>query len=332
MSRPLPDAFRVTLSDDAAMLLSEARAAAIAKLRAELTDAYAEALLDQLAEGHRPARRTQQPAAAPVEPPATERMRATGSPDGVWLYAVIRSDCKADLDAVTGVWGDAPVRCLDAGSLAVLVSDVCRDDVSRLAEATSASPGSDLIAAVRAHDAVIDTAFRAGPIVPLRFGTVVADDEAALRVLRSHGSTLTYELTRLSRAREWGVTLREIVHDQPVATDQPPAGGADYLRQRSSKRSEQARLMHDRHAAVSTARAQLSDLADETTYGPTHRDNGEQMLLNGSFLVNAAEEPAFLRACDELARTLSLQGVQLIRSGPWPPYHFVSVELEVQGA
>lgn len=330
----LPQRLDRALAEDVEAVLADVRSAAVARVRERLIERYAEALLAAV---------TSEPARRPKTEPASRPSESAGtppaaSPDAVWIYAVTRADGGAGIADALGVWQGAPVRCVTAGTLAAVVSDVNQAEMAGLVDPASGAPDPALIDAVRAHDAVVDAAFRNGPIVPLRFGTVVTDDHSVLRVLREHAGTLTDELSRLSRGREWGVTLSEIADERtpaptaPAAAPAPVATGTEYLQQRGSQRSARARQLHDRHAAVHQARTRLAALATEATYGPTRRDDGTQVLLNGSFFVDAAAEPEFLRSCDELARELSLEGIRVDRSGPWPPYHFVAVELEVHGA
>src|SRR5690554_2869368 len=71
-------------------------------------------------------------------------------------------------DATVEGVGGAPVRLVARGSLGALVSDVDPEDV----RAASRS--------LRAHARVLDAAVRAGPVVPLRFGTLVDGDDAVV--------------------------------------------------------------------------------------------------------------------------------------------------------
>lgn len=335
--RPLPPALRHHLAADAEQALAEVRSAAVARVRDQLVNEYATALLAELtdlerpqgsdrAADHQPVEKVE-PKRAPVDPPASDR----AAPDGVWMYAVVAEPAGLDTAELTGVRAEAPVRVVTCDGLVAVVSDVNQAQIAALAETAGPAPDIALIDAVRAHDSVVDAAFRSGPVVPLRFGTVVSDDRAVATVLRRYGAKLTAELERLSTAREWGVTVTEPTDRQEATgrSEPAPTSGAGYLRQRSTQRTAQARRRQERHETIRRARTWLAELTEAASDGPRRRDDGGEVLLNSSFLVTGAAEAEFLRRCDDLAESLSAEGFRLERSGPWPPYHFVSVELQV---
>ena len=74
-------------------------------------------------------------------------------------------------------------------------------------DADDLSETGRLAVLARGHDAVVRAAVDAGPVLPLRFGTVVADEDGARRLLRKHaappGSGWTGSATRGSGASGW---------------------------------------------------------------------------------------------------------------------------------
>ena len=60
---------------------------------------------------------------------------------------------------------------------------------------------------VREHDAVIRAVFEREPVLPLRFGTVVADTAAARQLLTERHQEVSTWLSRVACHREWGLRV-----------------------------------------------------------------------------------------------------------------------------
>jgi hypothetical protein len=165
-------------------------------------------------------------------------------------------------------------------------------------------------------------------VLPLRLGTVVADDESAAELLHRHGEALRAELDRIEGHAEWTVTVRALDPQPDVDTEAPaPASsGTDYLdhrrtqlRARESRRDGRARLagsIHDRLAATAAD-------ADVVTSRPM--EEGPPPLLHGVYLVERTRLPRLEEEVEELRAAHPDALIEL--SGPWPPYHFTSVRL-----
>jgi hypothetical protein len=50
------------------------------------------------------------------------------------------------------------------------------------------------------------------------------------------------------------------------------------------------------------------------------------MVLDAAFLVVRGDARRFRAAAGEAARALAGRGIELVLTGPWPPYHFVADE------
>ena len=49
----------------------------------------------------------------------------------------------------------------------------------------------------------------------------------------------------------------------------------------------------------------------------------ETMLLNGAYLVPVEGQAGFARAFEALRQEVGGHGIELVLTGPWPPYNFV---------
>lgn len=114
------------------------------------------------------------------------------------VYGVVRSGHQPV--ATTGVAG-AQVDLVSSGELAAAVSDAPEELLARRRDVT-------------AHMDVLDELMRHGPVLPFRFGTVVADDEDVRELLTARATDYTGSLDALDDLVQ--VTLH-LTHDEEAA-------------------------------------------------------------------------------------------------------------------
>lgn len=145
---------------------------------------------------------------------ATEDRQAEGARAGVYVYGILPGDVEVEPGA-DGV-GDPPgeIRVIRHRDLAALVSDVRLDRPLGRAE--------DLFA----HEELLDATAAAVPVLPLRFGAVVSDDDAVTgQLLGPHHDEFAGALRQLDGHAEFVVKgryvehaiLREVLAEQPEA-------------------------------------------------------------------------------------------------------------------
>lgn len=299
---------------DAATAIANIRRQAVARVTAALADRYTEELMRRVA--GEPVRQEARPTA-----PMGERVR------GCYLYAVLAGDGTGAITGRPGVQG-ATVTLLSVDGLCALVSDVDLEQLRELSAEETVDDTSPLALAVRAHDAVVDAAFRAGAVIPLRFGTVVADATAALEMLRAHAGTLRAELNRIAHAAEWSVKVVAVAEEE-VADPVPMAAastGRDYLTLLGNELQVRARSRRQADETATLLHRTLTELAVDAVRGHGSSDGGT--VLKATYLVRRDDADRFVARCDEMRDTLGRQGMTLECSGPWPAYHFVDVRLE----
>lgn len=207
---------------------------------------------------------------------------------------------------------EPPPRLLAHRDLRLVVSEVEPDRFTHVADDTD----NRVVDLARVHDAVVRGVFRTEPVLPLRFGTVVADDAAALRLLRGAYDTAVACLDRVAGHSEWGIRLRLAV--PPESPEPPGLSGTDYLMRRRARRTEAEDARRRATTSARSLREALSRHAKEVV---------SRAELNTAYLVAFGNEAAFH---DELARrTAALGGVTAEVTGPWPPYSFTDVEIGV---
>ena len=313
-----------------AAALERAHERAVERLADLLTDAIVAQALGGVATAAAPA----DPASAPPADPASARPANSGAPaaqpteatgEALYAYGITLADVPvaADVPALTG---DARVERVEEAELALLVSPV-RPDQLRVDEDDLSETGR-LATLARGHDAVVRAAATTGPVLPLRFGTVVPDRAAARRLLAEHAGSAAALLRRIGRTREWGVKLLRRLAPEPVAAgpraDRAGLTGTEYLARR-----KQALEQSD---AAERAAAQAAETLEETLRPHVTESlrrggaAGSSLLLDLALLVTPERETDFLAAAAELREWLAPEGLEVEVSGPWPPYSFASLD------
>jgi hypothetical protein len=317
MSDDLASIARDAVPEVLAEALERARAQAVDRLAGLLTDAIvAQALAGAV------------PPATPLERPPERRnpgRRDDEPAEALYAYGISAADLPLapDLRALTE---DAPLEQVVLADLALLVSRV-RPEQLRIDEDDLSETGR-LATLARGHDAVVRAAAEGGPVLPLRFGTVVPDEGAARRLLQEHGHAAREQLLRIGDTREWGVKLVRSLQAEPAAVGSRPSDrqgvtGTEYLTRR-----RQALEQHEAaEADAATAAAVLEETLRPHVVESLRRGGapGSSLLLDVAFLVRPDAESGFLTAAEELGNRFADSGFAVEVSGPWPPYSFVSL-------
>lgn len=224
----------------------------------------------------------------------------------VYAYAV--TEIEAPVPALLGL-ADGALRAIADGSLAVVASDL--DPPVKATEE-----------ALWRHEGVVEELMRRGPVMPMRFGSLLPDDDAARATLRERGQELSACLTRVRGAVELGVrALWEPAETGASSTSEASplpqtrdGAGTTYLMQRLGESRRSQTLADDIHTPLAAV-ARLSTRRLLAT---------PRLLLSGAYLVEETAVDDFRARVDELDERLD--GVALICTGPWPPYSFAPPE------
>jgi hypothetical protein len=247
----------------------------------------------------------------------------------VYVYGVTRRGAAPPSGDVTGLSDQhAPVRTIEGGELAALVSDVPAQ--------WHAASRQD----VAAHDRVLSELMHDGTVVPMRFGIVLASDAAVReRLLQRHGAELSGLVERLDGCEQMSVKayyedeslLRAVLARRPELKRR-----ADELERLPVARSQGERIAlgQDVAEAVEQQRAldqralvePLSAVAEEVQVDPAA---SERQLATIQLLVRRDRRTALDAAVNRLADELS-QRIALRYVGPLPPYSFCAFALEAE--
>jgi hypothetical protein len=241
---------------------------------------------------------------------------------GYYVYGIVPGDVEVTPDAV-GV-GDPPaeVKVVRQGDVAALVSEI---DISM-----PLGTPDDL----RAHARLLDGAATTAPVLPLRFGAVLTDEEAVRQeLLAEHEQEFADALHELEGRVQFTVRARyveqavltEIVNETPEiaqlreAIAQTPDADATrneriQLGQLVSEAIEQKRRL-DSNSLVE----RLSPDSDShVVREPSHDEDAAHI----AFLVQLDEQEAFQAAVSEIQQEWK-ERVDIVLLGPSAPYDFV---------
>lgn len=239
------------------------------------------------------------------------------------MYAIMPGAPHLDLGQRGLADGTGPVSAVSAGSFTAIVSQYegpALEDLSR----------ADLLQSLLVHQQVLEAVMAEGPLLPVKFGTVLQSEEEVRDVLVRFGTRFGAAFADIGNAVEidlsatWDVdaVLAGLAGDvQRVAGNE--AGGQS-LEDRVRIGSLVAEMLEGRRNQYrQRVVSDLVSLARDTQPNPLPT---EDLVFNLAFLVEREDLARFEAAVDrlgeELGDILSFRYV-----GPLPPHSFATVQL-----
>lgn len=246
---------------------------------------------------------------------------ATQTETAVYVYGILPGDVELEHE-VTGVGNPpVPVRLVRHRDLAALVSDV---DLGK-----PLGTPEDLMA----HEELLDASATDAPVLPLRFGALVANEDAVTsELLDPHYEEFQAALEDLEGHAEYVIKgryiqdqiLREVLTENPAAADMAAqVKGADP----ATSRDLQMQLGEFINQAIAEKREQdtraLGDaLAGHVSASVVRPETHELDAVHAAFLVEARAADALMQAVEQLAADWDGR-VDLRVIGPIAAYDFV---------
>jgi hypothetical protein len=247
--------------------------------------------------------------------------QAGGGRTGVYVYGILPGDIEVEPGA-PGV-GDPPgeVRAVRYRNLAALVSDV---DVDR-----PLGRAEDLVT----HEELLDESSADVPVLPLRFGAVLASDEAVTEeLLEPHYEEFAAALQQLEGHAEYVVKgrytertiLSEVLAEDPEAAElRKQISGAD----QDATREQRIRLGEIVADAVEARRQAdtraLGDAVDGKVAASVVRPPSHELdAVSAAFLVEHGKVEALRKVVEQLAGEWQ-DRMELRLTGPLAAYDFV---------
>jgi hypothetical protein len=257
--------------------------------------------------------------AAPSQSPRTS---GDQQQTGIYVYGIFPADI--DVTAQKKGVGDppGPLRVVRSGDLAALVSEV---DLAR----PLGSP-EDL----RTHKDLLDSSAAAVPVLPMRFGAVLASEEAVAReLLEEHRDEFARALSELEGLAEYvvkGRYVEQAILDEVLSENQQAARLRDKIRGTDANATRNARIQLGEiiSDAITAKREEdtrvLGDqMADHCAASLVREPTHERDAVHVSFLLGASQEKELERVTGDLAETWAGRA-ELRLLGPMAAYDFVA--------
>ena len=324
-------------------IVAEARIEARARVRAMLADAMAERMLEraerQLAS--EPGEDVQESRAAAdstrgEEPAPSRAVEPAGARElGRYVYGIVEQ--AFDVPPLDGVQPGHGLELVRGSGLGALTSSVSLDEFGEEPLRERLEDLAWLERHARLHEQVLEVVRRrTTSVIPMRLFTIYANDASVRDMLARERDFLSEALAYLTRRSEWGVKL--FANGQPdqdgAADDDARASGPGerYLldRRAAGRRAEEiARELEERRE---DAHRRLASLAVEAKANPLQppelAEHEGTMVMNGVYLVDDDAADDFCRAVSTLRSSWADEAVEVVLTGPWPPYNFVHAARE----
>ena len=231
-----------------------------------------------------------------------------------YVYGVTRplAEGAPPLETGPGVL-DAPVTLLRTASVVAIVSPV-GPEVADLEHAAS----SVVLDAVQRHDDVLVALAEDRDVLPVRFGTVLPDEDAVSTWLADPSGRLGAALDAVAGAEEWVVT---VAPDPGAEAPEPEVSAASPGHAFFARRRAVAdRRTETRRRAVAAAEALDHDLRALARASTPMGLKDPAAIARGAYLVPRDRRERLL------ARVATVPDAAVEVVGPLPAYRFASVD------
>jgi hypothetical protein len=219
----------------------------------------------------------------------------------------IRARRPVPVENLRGI-ADAQTFAYPSGEFSVIVSEYI--------------PTGDLgQSALLQHAHVVSECFKRTTVLPFRFGTVFDTDEALRRAVRLNRKAFLESVVKLKGKAE--MHLKLLIKDGSMREalqeiELPATVGSEYL----SKLREKAVRQRERHTKARALSVQVHKIFDPLDQDVCCRkiDSGG-MLIDIAHLIDHKKVEKYQNRYQMATR--HLPGIEVVMSGPWPPYHFI---------
>jgi len=263
---------------------------------------------------------------------------------GLYAYGLVgRSPRQLN---ILGIDKKNKVAFVEGKGICVIVSKINTDKfqdeikklLSKLTKTASAVPsGAEGI--LRRHEDVVDTLMKLTTVVPFKFGTILKDEKAALKMLQDYEVRFKKLLSKFRGRAEWGLKAYVDNHEfkkHLVQIESPPKNleeekgklskGAAYLLGRrmeeESKVNVSARLTKASEGIFQEAGEYAYESKLNKTLPQKLTGKNKEMILNTAYLIEKGKVARFCKQVKKLIEKYESMGIEIELSGPWPPYSF----------
>jgi hypothetical protein len=254
------------------------------------------------------------------------------SDHGVYVFCFARAGA---VDAAgPGLDEGAPVRALVHADVAALYCEVpLRDWVGPEGEAHLQDPAWIAPRALR-HEAVVEEAMRASPVLPLRFGCLFSSPARLVALVAAERQKIAVFLAEAEQREEWSIKgsldvaacEAAMFAADPRAARLPASPGARYLMEQKLRLEAQRAA----RAWVRSAEAEIEEalggvVLDRRVLRPSARQAGSgarEGVFHWAVLVPRGGAALLQERLGALGARLEASGLSVEAFGPWPLYTF----------
>ena len=250
---------------------------------------------------------------------------------GLYAYGVVGESLK-QLN-ILGIYKENKVFPVEGRNLTVLVSKIevgkfqcqIKEGLSELAKAKDSFPRR-VEELLRTHEGVVDALGKLTTVVPFKFGTVLKDEEAALKMLQDYEEKFKKLLSKFTGKEEWGLKVYADNQEFKKHLAKVGSGGTAYLlgrkREEELKNDVSARLAKASEVIFQEAGKDAYEAKLNKTLPQKLTGKEKEMILNTAFLIEREKVTIFCKQVKKLIEKYEPMGIEIEVSGPWPPYSF----------
>jgi len=244
-----------------------------------------------------------------------------------YLYGVAAANGSTSFGPI-GIDG-RDVWVVSEGSIAMVIGPVSHSDFSQL-------PPQKVLQYLAEHQRVLEHVMTRSTVIPVKFGTVVNDEQRVAGILNAGREEFTIALDRHADKAEFDLAvswvdlpavLAEIANDESVVSMKTQiASKAEPSMQQRIALGQLVKQLLDKKSQNIASRLVVALRAKwpDVIVNPTRDDS---VLLNAAVLINRGQERQFDQMLEELNK--SYQNRLNFRSvGPLPPYSFATAEVK----
>jgi len=174
------------------------------------------------------------------------------------------------------------------------------------------------------HEAVVEALMADRAVLPVRFGTLLADEVAVQASLAAHYANFVASLDRVRGRVELGLRVLWEIADsewQIADSSQRPSAtsGRGYLMARLEEERQRQAWRQQAKALAEEIHIPLDHLAAESTRQVLITP---RLLLTAAYLVERDQVAAFRQKVESLSA--AHPKLRLLCTGPWPAYNFMT--------
>ena len=263
---------------------------------------------------------------------------------GLYTYAVVGENI-GKLN-ILGIDKKTRVFPVERNGLSVLVSKIdtgrFKNQVEKvISEMTQSqnSLGDKVENLLLSHQEVVDALAKVATIVPFKFGTILKNEMAALKMLKDYEKKFKKLLSKFTGSAEWG--LKVYANNQEfkkylVQIESPQknleekreklSAGAAYLFGRKMEEELKDDINRQLAEVANTIFKQAEKYAFEAKLNKTLpkklTGKDKEMVLNSTYLIEKDKVGSFNKQIERLTKRYEPMGLKLEVSGPWPAYSF----------